>query len=271
MYNAPPVLELDYAGNDLSGAILPIKNNLGILNDVTVKRETGSSARYVLEDGPLSVNPPPNGVRRYTGEVELSLWKDSQCLPRAAWHVYAGTNNDLKLNQVTVALENPRIGGDPNMITAFLTADIGDAITIDNLPDLLMPDQMRQQIAGYTERFDQFQHQITFNTVPGSTYVIARATAAGTSTTQSKADSTTTTLNEALDTTETGVDIAVTAGSAGWTTSGVDFDIVIGGERMTVTSNTGTTFTVTRSVNGVVKSHALGAQVRLFQPSNMAL
>lgn len=271
MYNAPPVLALSYAGNELSGNFLPIKNNLGIVNDVTVKRETGSSARFVQEEGPMSVNEPPNGVRRYTEEVELSLWKDSQCLPRAAWHVYVGTNNDLKLNQVTVALENLRNVGDANLITRFLMADIGDAMTIDDLPDKLMPDQMRQQIVGYAERFDQFQHEIVFNTAPGSAFVIARASAAGTSTTQSKADSLTTTLNEALDTTETGVDIAVTAGSAAWTTSGVDFDIVIGGERMTVLSNTGTTFTVTRSVNGVVKSHALDAQVRLFQPSNLAL
>jgi hypothetical protein len=53
------------------------------------------------------------------------------------------------------------------------------------------------------------------------------------------------------------------------------FDILIGGERMTVTAITGTTLsqtmTVTRSINGVVKTHLTGAPVALFRPSVIAL
>lgn len=53
-----------------------------------------------------------------------------------------------------------------------------------------------------------------------------------------------------------------------WTTAAAQFpfNIMVGGERMTVTAISGAsnpqTFTVTRSVNGVVKSHAAGAEVR---------
>jgi hypothetical protein len=50
----------------------------------------------------------------------------------------------------------------------------------------------------------------------------------------------------------------------------VNFDITVGGERMTVTNIAGgsspQTFTVTRSVNGVSKTHLVNTPVRLFQP-----
>jgi hypothetical protein len=50
---------------------------------------------------------------------------------------------------------------------------------------------------------------------------------------------------------------------------------MIGGERMTVTAVTGSsspqTLTVTRSVNGVVKSHATGVPVVLADPNYLGL
>ncbi len=67
------------------------------------------------------------------------------------------------------------------------------------------------------------------------------------------------------------------AGSPLWTTTAGDwpFDIEVGGERMTVTAVTGTsspqTFTVTRSVNSVVKSQYAGTDVRLFQPAILSM
>ncbi len=70
------------------------------------------------------------------------------------------------------------------------------------------------------------------------------------------------TLNAAVNTTATSLTIGITDTAMGvlWTTTDVPFDIDIGGERMTVTAVSGTsspqTFTVTRSINGVVKSHA---------------
>jgi hypothetical protein len=67
------------------------------------------------------------------------------------------------------------------------------------------------------------------------------------------------------------------AGNQLWTTTAGDFpfDIIVGGERMTVTNITGSsspqTFTVTRSVNGVVKSQIAATDVRLFTPCYVAL
>ena len=67
------------------------------------------------------------------------------------------------------------------------------------------------------------------------------------------------------------------SGSPLWTTAAADFpfDVTIAGEQITVTNITGTsspqTFTVTRSVNGVVKAQSAGAAVALFHAPILAL
>jgi hypothetical protein len=61
-------------------------------------------------------------------------------------------------------------------------------------------------------------------------------------------------------------------GSPLWTTSAGDlpFDILVAGERMTVTAISGASspqaFTVVRSVNSVVKAQTAGAPLTLFYP-----
>jgi len=70
----------------------------------------------------------------------------------------------------------------------------------------------------------------------------------------------------------TATTLSVASSNSLWTVSSADFpfDVNIDGERITVTNITGSgspqSFTVTRSVNGVVKSHSAGADVRLFIP-----
>lgn len=60
-----------------------------------------------------------------------------------------------------------------------------------------------------------------------------------------------------------------------WGDADAPYDLLVGGERMTVTAVTGAgtaqAFTVTRSVNGVVKIHAAGTEVALFKPAIYAL
>jgi hypothetical protein len=86
-------------------------------------------------------------------------------------------------------------------------------------------------------------------------------------------------LAEALDATETSVDV-LTTGLARWIDSATypaefPFDVRTGGEVMRVTACTGTTtsqtFTVTRSINGVTKSHPSGQAISLASPVYVAM
>jgi hypothetical protein len=67
--------------------------------------------------------------------------------------------------------------------------------------------------------------------------------------------------------------------SAAWTTTGGDFpfDINIGGEQVTISAiaawaGGGQNFTISaRSVNGIVKTHAVGEAVNVWLPATVAL
>lgn len=268
MYNATPILALDYAGNQLSGDFKPLIDNKGVVNDATVTKIKGGSGRFVKTTG---VNSTASG--RYQTNDEASLYVTAQALDQASWRVFIGTNDEIKVDSVTVATENAHYNTGTAAVNNLLTADIGDTITIDNLPDTLTPDQMTQVIIGYSERFDQFTHEITFSTVSGTYLNPGETTPAATSVTQTKTDSAVSTLNSSATTTATSLSVASTG--ALWTTSGVDFDIIVAGERMTVTSVSGSsspqTFTVTRSVNGIVKAQLSGATVQLFKPRHAGL
>jgi hypothetical protein len=75
----------------------------------------------------------------------------------------------------------------------------------------------------------------------------------------------------------TPVSVATDAGFPVWTTAAADFpfDVNIGGERITVTGITGSSspqaFTVARGVNGICKALPGGSDVRLWQPSYLAI
>jgi hypothetical protein len=99
--------------------------------------------------------------------------------------------------------------------------------------------------------------------VVGDTVARPRVGSANTSTTSS------------LTTSATSVPYTVAAGGWAWITTATHptkfpLDIIVGGERMTVTAATSSVFTVIRAVNGVVKAHASGAAVGLYKKTIVA-
>lgn len=270
LYNQEPALVLDYSNGDVAQALEPVYDDKDIQNDVTVTRDGGSSARYKVTTGPLSIQAPPYGVGEYETETTVSLEQDEQCYAQAGWRAYIGTAPDERVSQVGVELASASFQNDPSLEAAAFSVDSGSRMKVINTP-VWMRD-LDQIVQGYSEHFDQYTHEITYNTAPGSPYVTSVVPDTPSSAT-AKAGSLTSSLGEDIDETDTSFTVADT--STLWTRSGNAFDINIDGERMTVTAVSGTsspqTFTVTRSVNGVVKSHSSGANVRLWQPVVLSL
>lgn len=262
-YNNDPVLELDYAAGHLSPNLEPTDDDQLLANDVTVTRIGGSSARATIEAGPLSTEAPPDGVGLYAVASTVNAHTDAQLPSIANWLLSAGTLDQTRFPEVTVDLtKNPSLAADVELVRP------GRLITITNLPEWASAETVRLHVQGWTEYLTPARRVFTFYCAPADLYDVVRLNDSE----YGRLDSDTTTLNEALDTTETGVDY--TGGT--WITTATHpsefpFDIEIGGEIMTVTSATGTTFTVTRSVNGVVKSHTLGDRIRLARPNRIAL
>jgi hypothetical protein len=270
MYNQTPRLTLDYSAKDLSG-IEPTDDDKNVRNDITAKRPGGSSARYVKEDGSLSVLSPPDGVGRYDEEVTLNVEFDSSLEDRASWLVHLGTVDEARYPVLAVNLARGNfIGANQQLALDTRGLDVGDRLVVVNPPAWLPPDDITQLAQGFKEFMANKQHTIAINCSPESPWgsigiyddVRFRYSSDGTTTA------------EALDATETDVDVSTPSGPV-WSHADGDFDIRVGGEVMTVTAVAGAgasqTFTVTRSVNGVVKSHESGATVELAHPSVYAI
>jgi hypothetical protein len=242
----------------------PVEDDQGIRNDVTINRIGGSSARHEITTGPLSTQAPPNGVGRYQVAQDLSLEQDSQCGPIAQWKAGLGTLDEPRYPTISVDLR-PLTTNKADAVAL----DIGDTIEVTSPPLGVGPSGIQALVLGYTETITPVRWLLDLNCASASVWA---APFTLDDTTFGQLTSDTTVTSEALDTTETGVDYTGDT----WVTTATNpdafpFDILIGGEQMTVTAATSSTLTVTRSVNGVVKSHDSGTAISPYRPGRLML
>ncbi|MEU8362314.1 hypothetical protein AB0C27_40480 [Nonomuraea sp. NPDC048882] len=269
LYNQVSRLALDYEQHELAEALAPVDDDQSIVNDVTATREGGSSARAVQETGALSVQPPPAGVGRYPQEMTLAVEYDLDLFDQAAWRLHVGTVDEARYPQLAINFAHESFAGDTGLTDDALLLEVGDRVTVANLPPEMPPEAISQLVQGCVEELGNFEHSMVLNCSPASPYEVAVYDVQG------RYESYGTVTAEALDSTETAVDIDTPTGPL-WSTLASGFDVMIGGERMTVSAvgaatGTAQTLTVVRSVNGIVKAHQSGAEVRMFRPAIYAL
>lgn len=274
LYAQTPRATLDYDGRHLS-QFEPVEDDDATRNDITVTRRGGASGRAVLEAGALSVQPPPDGVGRYADEVEINVSSDTVLDDQASWRLNVGTADEARFPQVGVNLAAPAFAASASLTSAVRRLDVGDRLVVTDPPSGWMPPEDVQQLTvGFAESIGPKRHVVVANCVPESPYHVGIF--GGSSDGQeSRWSAVGTVTAEALDTSETGVDITTPSRWIGWGHGDGDYSIMIGGEEMTVTGVSGTaptqTLTVTRSVNGIVKTHAAGAAVELARPIRYGL
>lgn len=277
LYNQAAKLTLDHSAHQLSGPLDPVDDDALTRNDVTVSRVGGSSAVAQQTSGTLSMQPFPAGVGDYQTSYQVSLASDDSLPDHAGWRLHMGTVDEPRYPQISINLRHSTFTSSVDMMNAALTMDIGDRIVITNPPPWMPPDPISQILQGYSETLGIWEHDMSLNCSPESPYRVAvlEDTVLG----HLDTDGSTLAGNYPLGT-ETTLSVATTGAATGsplWTTSAGDFpfDIAVAGERMTVTNITGAaspqTFTVTRSVNTVVKAQVFGADVRLWQPMILGL
>lgn len=271
LYNQSTTATLDYPSKgQVQPPLDPVDDDQNVRNDITVTRVGGSWGRYTQNTGPLSVNSPPSGVGRYSDTPSLSLFADGQAVQHASWLVHLGTVDEARYPLVNVALHAA-----PSLIDSVIALDTGARLQITNLSSRYPPGTVDLFTQGYTETISQFQWSLAFNCTPASPYTVGVVGDA----VLGRADTDGSQLNSGMTSTATSMSVATTSGPLWITTASnpgdFPFDVLVGGERMTVTAITGAsspqTFTVTRSVNGVVKAQTSTTAVRLFQPTIVAL
>jgi hypothetical protein len=275
MLNQDSVLTLNYNGGEIAPVLEPVVGDAHIRNDVTAAGRSGSTARYEQTAGAYNVQEPgtaEGAVGRYTTRIDVN--PDDQSLLRdfAALRVFHGTFNGTWYESVTVDLDAA-----PSLTADVAAVTIGDKITLINLPEDETAGAVEHLVIGIVEQLpDQTRRLITFNLVPAKPYTMGIL---GATDVEGWLDCGGSTTNEALDATETGVDLLITDDCT-WTHADGDYNILIGAEEMTVTAvgavggSPGAqtqTLTVTRSVNGVVTTHSTGAEVHVADPFILAL
>lgn len=225
-------------------------------NKWTVTRDDGSFGVYAD-----AAEIAREGLTEDTAAVNSEL--DTSLVDQASWRTHMSTYPALRWSQVSTSLAR-----NTTLVPFWRAAryafrmaiTLGLTQTVGSEPDVI--------VEGASVDLWPDGWNVRMNASPAGMWDIGVYDDAGT-----RYDSATTTLAEALDTTETGVDITSTASLDAWATAG-GYDIVINGERMTVTSVTGAagsgpytqTMTVVRSVNSVIRSHASGDAVHLYDP-----
>lgn len=266
-YNRAVDLALDYARGHVAVDWHPINDDLFRRNDWTVSRSGGSSARALAPAvDPMSPLYDPS-VAVVPDSITINTHDDVSLPFQAQWRVHLSSDS-LRLPTLAVSLT-----ARPDLISAWLACDIGSRISVAHPPAWLPPDPLDLFVVGYTETLSAVDWRVEINCAPAGAFdvfiledaAVGRLESDGSALTGGPYTATATTLS-----------VATPSGPL-WTTAAGDrpFDIAVAGERMTVTNVTGSTspqtFTVTRSVNGVVKTQANGAAVTLWDGGVLAL
>lgn len=223
LYNQDPKLTLNYAAQEVAPPFEPVEDDQ-IRNDWEVAREGGSSGRAVLEEGPLSVEDPPDGIGLYRDSVTLNLHSDGQTEPIAGWRLHLSTWDEARYPQVTV-----RLHSNPGLIPDVLDLDVGDKILITNLPKWVAPGDVELLVDGWTESFHPRLWEITYTCSPAGPYTVGVYDT-------DHYDTFGSVLVAAVDTDDTLLTVRTTTGPR-WTTEAADMpvDVTVGGETMTAT------------------------------------
>lgn len=274
MYSQTPAFTLDYSLHQVADPFEPVDDDQNTRNIVTAVRRDGGSYRLEKTTGPLSTGVPPAGVGEYEDEVTVNVQTEELLPVVASWLLATGTVTEPRYRTLSVNLANPNVVA-AGLEASVLACEVGDLIRVTNADNAFIYDDVNLLAIGYTERLNWKLHEFDFNCDPASPYEVFTVEDTG-----SRISSGETSLTNATMTT-TGTSMKVLAADAVtlWTTSAgqMPISIMVAGEEMTVTAISGTTpgteqtFTVTRSVNSVVKTHAVGEVVRLKRRAILAL
>ena len=266
MLNQSPAAVANYAQQQVSQGFADTADDLLTLNDVIASNADGSSAEQTLTSGPMSIQPPPSGIGPVSNTIDVYPAADAQLPDLAGWMLHVRSVDEDRYPSIPFQMARTTT---PQAIPLLR---IGDYLQITNPPYWIPPGPVKQLCAGFSETFAPgIVWPITVNGVPESPYEVATA---GTDATDSAfAESSGTTLASGYSSTAASFSVDVTGPL--WVTGTVSINVMIAGEEIEVTAISGAsspqTFTVSRSVNGVVKAQSSGAAVTIVPEPIAAL
>jgi hypothetical protein len=271
--NQPATATVSYLSDHLSmWSQPPMRDDQVIVNDVTYSNDSGATSRmFAVAGQPVTggrmstAAPGSGGVGTYAQSYSVSAASDGQLPDLAGWKLHIGTVDQARLPGIMIDLANSAATG---IYQPVLNLDLGDRFVITNPPRRLGFEPVTQLVQAITETLWYDTLTIGIAGVPELPYQVLQCDAG------MHAAPPAGILSTGVNTTATSWSVAASATDSTqlWSTAGGDYpqDWVIDGERVTVTAMSGAsspqTATVTRSANGVVKSHLANAVISNWPP-----
>lgn len=271
MYNQAAAVELPFGA--LTLPFDPVDDDQALRNDITVRTKQGSEYHVELTTGRLSTaDPADGGAGRVDTRFDVNVDQAGQLPDLAGWLLHEGTIDEDRFPVLTVDRANVVLQNDQDTSVALLDLDVDDLLTVTDTSVVYMFDDLAQIARGYAETINISEHGFGINATPASAYEVVHTD----DTDRDKVDSGSSSLASGVDDNDTSFSVATSNPYDLWATgSGLSIPVTLGGERVLVTAISGTsspqTFTVTRSQNGVVKSHTAGTEIRLARRAVIAL
>jgi hypothetical protein len=261
-YNAPVDLALDIDRSHVADEPQPTDDDQRLRNRWKISRVNGASATAEDVDSITAEGLHPD-------QTTVNVQADSQLSAAANWLVHLGTVDDLRWPAIGLNFSRAAAA---ELIDAYGTLKPGARLILAGIPTAVQPDAADLFIEGKHERIDQFLWQTTLTCSPGTTQDVLRLNEPDRDGRQAGRIGLSQTLAADIGTSDTSVSLASTGPLMATTAAfpaEFPYDIVMEGERMTVTDVSGAsspqTVTVVRSVNGVAKTHTAGAAVALWR------
>lgn len=271
MMSQSSIFTLNYAAGHVDQPFEPEEDDQQTVNDVSVTRTAGSTARRVITSGRLSTSNPPTGVGTYDEADTVNAYSDNQIDSIASWKSQVGTYDETRYPTIAVNLANADVVA-AGLDAAVLSANIDDRFSISNPFALQTPDQIDQLARGYFETINVLAHRLAFNCAAAAPYDLLRIGNTG----LAYIDSDVSTVSGGpYASNATSIQVASLNGMIWVTGSGLSIPVFMAGELVTVTAISGAsspqTFTVVRSVNGVVKTQPTGGVVRTARRATIGI
>jgi hypothetical protein len=268
-YNATVGMALDFNQGHIAEVPTPADDDQRTRNRFTASRVDGSDYTAEVETGEMGTGTQGPGI--YDDGSTFNVATDAQLAAQAGWRTHLGTIDEDRWP--SLALNFAR---QPGLIDTWTSLSQGARITVANPLPQMPPDGLDLIVEGYSERWDPYLWTASMNCSPASAYRVN--VVASTDGNLGRVDAANSYLS--ADATAGATTISVASPGALWRTGTVNFDIAVGGERMTVTNISGgsspQTFTVTRAVNGIAKAQpatvgGFPTKVGLWKPGVYAL
>lgn len=227
-YNAPVALALDIALGHLAEIPEPADDDQRTRNLFTATRPTGSEYTAEETDGDMGTGAQGPGV--YDDGAPFNVESDSQLPSQAGWRIHLGTTDEDRWPDLALNFAH-----NPELIGTWTSLPSGARVTVANPLPQMPPDPPDLVVEGHSERWDSKRWSASLNCSPASVY--RTHVVASTDGNLGRVDNASSYLT--ADATSTATSLTVAQTGAPWRVGSTNFDIAVGGERMTVTNISG--------------------------------